>query len=101
MQDSVDGSVMAPAASLPSARPLNTRSLVMRIQHVAAKLRVQLDIEHEAEELVDEQQATDFSLLFNDIGVTLAGGNAQAVTVAVATYTARTVYCTDLHCTSD
>ena len=67
--------------TFPSRQTIDARPLVLRIQHVAAKLRVQLELEHDAEELVDDSQTAEFSLLFNDIAVTLASGNAQAVKV--------------------
>jgi len=73
--------------ALPTAAPsLDTRGLVLRIQHIAAKLRVQLEVEQDGEAPIDESQAAEWSLLFNDIGVRLAGGNAQAVKVATRTH---------------
>ena len=81
LEDLVDESLLPTPSTKPPGLPLDTRALVARIQHVAAKLRVQVEVEHHKEDDVDESQAAEFSLLFNDIGVTLAGGNAQAVKV--------------------
>ena len=71
------------ARQLPVAR-----STIERLSCVSStwqpKLRVQLEAEHDAAELVDDSQAAEFTLLFNDIAVTLAGGNAQAVKVRAA-----------------
>jgi len=81
-----DGTLLPSAPARPPATSLNTRALISRIQHVAAKLRVQLELEHDTDETVDEEQAAEFSVLFNDIGVTLAGGNAQAVKPLLALF---------------
>ena len=77
-----DGAVASDESLLAAAPSLDTRALVRRIEHLAAKLRVQLETEQGGDEAVDELQAAEWSALFNDVGVTLAGGNAQAVKVA-------------------
>ena len=86
-QDTTDNTLLPAPTGQSLKHGVDTRSLVSRIQHVAGRLRVQLEVEQQpddADELVDEAQAAEFSLLFNDIAVTMARGNAQSVKVGAA-----------------
>ena len=83
------GAAASDESLLATAPSLDTRALALRIQHIAAKLRVQLEAEQGGDEAVDKSQAAEWSALFNDVGVTLAGGNAQSVKVSTRHTTRR------------